>query len=73
MHKTKRRTAPSSFLEKSEQPCHSYTTPFSSGNYVKPQTKLRKCRFQISIEVRQYGATLSEVRKFNRLLFLKLK
>ena len=49
MHKIKNRTAPSSFLEKSEQPSHLYSTSFSSGNYRKPQIKLRKCRFRISI------------------------
>ena len=49
MHKIKSRTAPSSFLEKSEQPSHSYSTHFLSGNYRKPQIKLRKCRFRISI------------------------
>ena len=36
MHKMKHRTAPSSFLEKFEQPAHSYSTRFSSGNYRKP-------------------------------------
>ena len=46
MHKIKNRTAPSLLLE---QPSHSYSTRFSSGNYRKPQIKLRKCRFQISI------------------------
>ena len=49
MHKIKNRTAPSSFLEKFEQPVHSYLTRFSSGNYRKPQIILRKCKFQISI------------------------
>ena len=48
MHK-KNRTAPPSFLEKFEQLSHSYSTRFSSGNYRKPQNKLRKCRFRISI------------------------
>ena len=42
MHKIKNRTAPSSFLEKFEQPSHSHSTRFSSGNYRKPQIKL--CR-----------------------------
>ena len=36
MHKIKNRTAPSSFLEKSEESAHSYLTRFSSGNYKKP-------------------------------------
>ena len=49
MHKIKSRTAPSSFLEKFEQPSQSYPTRFSSGNYRKPQIKLRKCRFRSSI------------------------
>ena len=49
MDKIKNRTVPSSYLEKFEQPCHSYSTRFSSGNYRKPQIKLRKCRFRISI------------------------
>ena len=45
MHKIKNRTVLSSFLEKFEQPSHSYSTHFSSGNYRKAQIKLRKCRF----------------------------
>ena len=49
MHKIKNRTASSSFLEKFEQPSHSYSTRFSCGNYRKPQIKLRKCIFRISI------------------------
>ena len=49
MHKIKRRTALRSFLEKFEQPSHSHRTHFSSRNYRKPQIKLRKCRFRISI------------------------
>ena len=49
LHKIKNRTDPSLFLEKFAQPSHSYSTLFSSGNYRKPQIKLRKCRFQISI------------------------
>ena len=49
MHKIKNRTAPSLFLEKFEQPSHSHSTRFSSGNCRKPQIKLRKCRFRISI------------------------
>ena len=49
MHKIKNRNAPSSNLEKCEQPSHSYSTRFVNGNYRKPQIKLRKCRFRISI------------------------
>ena len=49
MHKIKNRTAPSLFLEKFERPSHSYSTRFSSENYRKPQIKLSKCRFRISV------------------------
>ena len=49
MHKIKNRTAPLSFLEKIEQPAHSYLTRFSGGSYRKPKIILRKCRFRISI------------------------
>ena len=48
MYKIKNRTSPSLFLEKFEQSSHSYSTSFSSGNYRKPQIRLRKCRFRIS-------------------------
>ena len=44
MYKVKNRTAPSLFLEKFEQISHSHLIRFSSGNYWKPQIKLRKCR-----------------------------
>ena len=57
MHKTINITAPSSFLKKFEHPSHSHSTRFSSGNYRKPQIKLRKCRFRISITGSQYGTT----------------
>ena len=49
MQKTKSRSALSSFLEKFDEPSHSYQTRLSNGNYRKPQIKLRKCRFRISI------------------------
>ena len=50
MHKIeKNRTVSLSSLEKFEQPSHSYPTIFSSGNYRKPQIKLYKCTFRISI------------------------
>ena len=49
MYKINNRTAPSSFLEEFEQPSHSYSTRYSSGNYRKPQIKLRKYRIRISI------------------------
>ena len=46
MHKMKHSTASSSFLEKSEQPFTLYPTRFSRRNYMKPQIKLNKCRFE---------------------------
>ena len=49
MHKIKSRTAPSLFLANFEQPSHSHPARFSSGYYRKPQIKLCKCRFWISI------------------------
>ena len=50
MHKIKKNgTSSSSFPEKFEQRSYSHSTRFSSGNYRKPQIKLRKCRFRISI------------------------
>ena len=86
MHKIKNRTAPSSFLEKFEQPAHSYPTRFSSGNYRKPQIILRKCRFQISIRGpaiwnNLVGSTKKEIQSSSllktkikrKLLFLKMK
>ena len=36
MHKTKNRTAPSSFIEKCKPLAHLYPVRFSSGNYRKP-------------------------------------
>ena len=75
MHKIKNRTTTSSFLEKFEQPAHSYPTLFSSRNYRKPQIILRKCRFRISIR----GPTIwhnlvrSTAKKFNRFLLSKLR
>ena len=39
----------SSFLKKFEQPSHSYPIRVFSENYRKPQIKLHKCRFRISI------------------------
>ena len=88
MHKIKNRTAPSSFLEKFEQPAHSYPTRFSSGNYRKPQIILRKCRFWFWISIRGpaiwnnlVGSTEKEIQlsglfstKIKRnLFFLKMK
>ena len=66
MHKIKSRTNPSSFLEKFEQPSHSYSTRFSIENYRKSQIKLRKCRFRISIRCPaiwndQVGSTEKEI------------
>ena len=49
MHKIKNRTAPSSFFGKFKQLSHSYPRPFSRVNYRKPQSKLCKFSFQISI------------------------
>ena len=50
MHKIKNGTAPSSFLKKFERPTRSYhSTRFPSGNFKKPQIKLRKVRFRMSI------------------------
>ena len=49
MHKIINRFAPSSFLEKFDQLSHSYSTCFSIANYIKPQIKLYKCTFRISI------------------------
>ena len=60
MHKIKSINAPSSFLEKYEQPAHSYPTRFSSGSYRKPQIILRKCRFRISIRGSAIGNNLVE-------------
>ena len=70
MHKIKNRTAPSSFLEKSEESAHSYLTRFSSGNYKKPSIKLRKCRFRISIRdpatwKNLVGITKKEIQSFS--------
>ena len=70
MHKIKNRTAPSLFLEKFEQPSRSNSTRFSSGNYRKPQIKLRKCRFRISIRGPAIwndlvGSTEKEIQSFS--------
>ena len=75
MHKINNRPAPSSFLEKSEQPSHSYPTSFSMENYRKPQMKLCKCRFWFSTRYPTTWNNLVEVwkKKFNRLLFFKTK
>ena len=86
MYKIKNRTAPSSFLEKFEQPAHSYPAHFSSGNYRKPQIILPKCRFRISIRVpaiwnNLVGSTEKEIQLSSlfkttikrKLLFLKMK
>ena len=77
MHKIKNRTAPSSFLEKFEQPAHSYPTRFSVGNYRKLQIKLRKCRFRISIRSlaiwnNLVGSTEKEIRSTS-LFKIKIK
>ena len=75
MHKIKNITGPSSFLKKFEHPSHSYSTRFSSGNYRKPQIKLRKCRFRISITGPAIWNDLigSTEKEIHRLLILKLR
>ena len=86
MHKIKNRTAPSSFLEKIDQPAHSYPTRFSNGDYRKPQIVLRKCRFRIpfrgpAIWNNLVGSTGKEIQSSSlfktkvkrKLLFLKMK
>ena len=76
MHKIKSRTAPSQFFEEFEQPSRSCSARFSSWNYRKPQVKLRKCRFRISIRgpaIKEKPSQKVGEKKFNRLLFLKLR
>ena len=41
-------SAPSIFLPKFRKPSHSYPTPFSHLNYVKPTSKLNKCKYGVS-------------------------
>ena len=59
---------PSSFLEKFEQPSHSYPTRFSSESCRKTQIKLHKCRFRISI--RDMELRCPKYRKQGRKKFL---
>ena len=47
MHKIKTGAA---FHTNFKMPSHSYPTRFSSINYSKPKTRLRKSRFQISTQ-----------------------
>ena len=75
MHKIKDRTTTSLYLEKLEQLFHWYSTHFSSRNYIKPQIKLGKCRFRISIRGLAIWNDLvgSTKKKSGRLLILKLR
>ena len=65
---------------KIEQPSHSYPTCFSSEIYRKPQIKLSKCRFQISIRDMERPCRSTEKNKLSSLfktkktyLILKMK
>ena len=49
MHKIKIGANPAAFHTAFKMPSHSYPTRFSSENYSKPKTRLRKSRFQISL------------------------
>ena len=49
MHKINTQTAPTVFLPKFHKPCHLYPTRFSKFNYLKPDHKLSKCKYRISI------------------------
>ena len=49
IHKIKTGTGPAAFHATFKIPSHSHPTPFSSVNYSKPKTRLRKSRFRISI------------------------
>ena len=49
MYKIKLGTNPAAFHTTFKMPSHSYPTRFSSVNYNKPKTRLRKSRFRISI------------------------
>ena len=49
IHKIKTGTGHAAFPTTFKVPSHSYATRFSSVNYSKPKTRLRKSRFQISI------------------------
>ena len=48
IHKIQEKSTPSKFLPKFRKPSHSYPTPFSHLNYVKPTPKLNKCKYGIS-------------------------
>ena len=48
MHKIQGKSAPSMFFSKFTKPSHSYPTRFSHLNYVKPISKLNKCKYGIS-------------------------
>ena len=52
MHKIKTGAGPAAFHTTFKMPSHSYPTRFSSVNYSKPKTRLRKSSFWISIRGR---------------------
>ena len=49
MHKIKTRAGPAAFRTTFKMLSHSYPVRFSSVNYSKPKTRLRKSRSRISI------------------------
>ena len=49
IHKSKFRTSMISFLEKTEQTCHSQSRRFSTGSQRRLKIKLRNSRFQIFV------------------------
>ena len=51
MHKIKNKTAPSSFLEKFEQPSHSNSTRFSNGNTENRKLNYANVDFEFPLEV----------------------
>ena len=50
MHKIKTGTGPAAFHLTFKMPSHLYPTRFSTVNYSKAKTRLRKSRFPISIQ-----------------------
>ena len=57
MHKIKNRTAPSSFLEKFEQPAHLYPTAFQVGITGNQKLYYANVYFEFPLVVQQYGTT----------------
>ena len=49
MRKIKTETGPEAFHTTFEMPSHPYSIRFSSVNYSKPKTRLRKSRFRVSV------------------------